>query len=240
MSHSFLNIEDDLEPLHTRPLEKPYASSEVLATPLPPLNVRLSSVTRRTSKGNQRTWVIPSFRTLTPLELTLDRFSRRFSLLPSLEHVPPSNNTHGSAETAGMRCRFLRGFLKRLKAWLDLHQTDDEPEWKPSRAFKLAFASMTLVTLCCALQSSSLTLTLPAIVEDLHGTSVDASWTGASFLLASAVSQPVVTSLSMLLGRKLVRRPLQSGPCSIPPQKRIRHTVPMNCGTLSMLLSDAL
>ncbi|KAH8754373.1 major facilitator superfamily transporter [Diaporthe sp. PMI_573] len=77
-------------------------------------------------------------------------------------------------------------------------------KWKPSRAFKLAFASMTLVTLCCALESSCLSLALPAIAEDLHGTSVEAFWTGTSFLLASAVSQPVLTSLSMLLGRKLM------------------------------------
>ena len=101
----------DLEPLYTRSLETPYASSEVLAPPPPPLNARLSTVTRRTIRDNQRSWVIPSFRTSTPMTLMLNRFSRRLSLRPDLEHVPPPNNPQDSLETSGMRCRSLREFL---------------------------------------------------------------------------------------------------------------------------------
>lgn len=76
---------------------------------------------------------------------------------------------------------------------------------------------MTFVTFCCALESSCLSLVLPSIDGDLHGTYVDAFWIGTSFLLASAVSQPVLTSLSMLLGRKLVRCHLQLIP--VEPSK---------------------
>lgn len=84
---------------------------------------------------------------------------------------------------------------------------------------------MTFVTFCCALESSCLSLVLPSIDGDLHGTYVDAFWIGTSFLLASAVSQPVLTSLSMLLGRKLVRCHLQSIPLEAPQTPLVERRV---------------
>lgn len=39
------------------------------------------------------------------------------------------------------------------------------------------------------------------MTEDLHGTAIEAFWTGTSFLLTSAVFQPTIGSLSHIFGR---------------------------------------
>ncbi len=74
----------------------------------------------------------------------------------------------------------------------------------PSRGFLLAFASIAVVTLAAALDATSLSIALPIITEKLHGTAIEAFWSGTSFLLTSAVFQPVIAGLSHVFGRKEV------------------------------------
>ncbi|KAF3064658.1 putative transporter C3H1.06c [Daldinia childiae] len=78
----------------------------------------------------------------------------------------------------------------------------DNPPFKPDRNFILAFISICIITLAAALDATSLSIALPIITEDLKGTAIEAFWTGTSFLLTSAVFQPVIAGLSHIFGRK--------------------------------------
>lgn len=75
-------------------------------------------------------------------------------------------------------------------------------EFKPGRGFILAFLSICIITLAAALDATSLSIALPIIAEKLHGTAIEAFWAGTSFLVTSAVFQPVIAGLSHVFGRK--------------------------------------
>ncbi|KAF4624384.1 hypothetical protein G7Y89_g13784 [Cudoniella acicularis] len=66
----------------------------------------------------------------------------------------------------------------------------------------LAFISICIITLAAALDATSLSIALPIITEKLNGTAIEAFWAGTSFLLTSAVFQPVIAGLSHVFGRK--------------------------------------
>lgn len=76
------------------------------------------------------------------------------------------------------------------------------PEFKPGTAFYLAFVSLCIITLAAALDATSLSIALPIITDKLHGTAIEAFWSGTSFLVTSAVFQPVIAGLSHGFGRK--------------------------------------
>lgn len=120
----------------------------------------------------------------------------------------------------------LAGLLwsdRRLKPRL---VTAVELEWRPSRAFLFAFGSLIVVSVCVSLEAACLALALPTIASELKGSSVEAFWTGSSFLLASAVSQPIFASFSILFGRKLVRiTPALSTTSSLPKPLRLDNVV---------------
>jgi MFS family permease len=75
------------------------------------------------------------------------------------------------------------------------------PEFKPGWRFILAFLSLTAITLMVALDATSLSVALPIMANLLHGSSLQAFWSGTSFLLTSTVFQPVLGSLSEIFGR---------------------------------------
>ncbi|KAH7391344.1 major facilitator superfamily domain-containing protein [Cadophora sp. MPI-SDFR-AT-0126] len=77
-----------------------------------------------------------------------------------------------------------------------------QPVFKPTRGFLLAFSSICIITLAAALDATSLSIALPIITEKLKGTAIEAFWSGTSFLLTSAVFQPVIAGLSHVFGRK--------------------------------------
>lgn len=76
------------------------------------------------------------------------------------------------------------------------------PVFQPTRGFILAFLSICIVTLAAALDATSLSIALPIITEKLKGTAIEAFWAGTSFLVTSAVFQPVIAGLSHVFGRK--------------------------------------
>jgi MFS family permease len=82
---------------------------------------------------------------------------------------------------------------------------ETKSEFKPGMSFYLAFVSICIVTLAAALDATSLSIALPIITEKLHGTAIEAFWSGTSFLVTSAVFQPVIAGLSHTFGRKEVR-----------------------------------
>lgn len=97
-------------------------------------------------------------------------------------------------------------------------QPDGQP-WRPSRDFLLAFSSLSALTLAVAFDATTLSVALPTISDALHGTALEAFWSGTSFLLSSTVLQPSIASLSNIFGRKYVsltpsgRLPFPTGWC---------------------------
>jgi MFS family permease len=83
-------------------------------------------------------------------------------------------------------------------------------EFKPGTNFYLAFVSLCIITLAAAFDATSLSIALPIITEKLKGTAIEAFWSGTSFLVTSAVFQPVIAGMSHVFGRKSVWRPIQS------------------------------
>ena len=77
-----------------------------------------------------------------------------------------------------------------------------QPLFRPGRDFLFAFISICIITLAAALDATSLSIALPIITEKLAGTAIEAFWAGTSFLLTSAVFQPVIAGLSHVFGRK--------------------------------------
>jgi MFS family permease len=77
-------------------------------------------------------------------------------------------------------------------------ESDFNPGWK----FYLAFVSLTTLTLMVALDATSLSVALPVMAQQLHGSAIQAFWSGTSFLLTSTVFQPVIGSFSAIFGRK--------------------------------------
>lgn len=53
-----------------------------------------------------------------------------------------------------------------------------------------------------ALDATSLSVALAKIASSIHGTAIEAFWSGTSFLLTSTVFQPVIGSFSSIFGRK--------------------------------------
>ncbi|KAL9619139.1 MAG: hypothetical protein Q9160_006228 [Pyrenula sp. 1 TL-2023] len=84
----------------------------------------------------------------------------------------------------------------------DAAPAEEKADFKPGRSFILAFFSICIITLAVALDATSLSIALPIITERLKGTALQAFWSGTSFLIASAVIQPVIGGFSHAFGRK--------------------------------------
>ncbi|KAF1843499.1 MFS general substrate transporter [Cucurbitaria berberidis CBS 394.84] len=74
--------------------------------------------------------------------------------------------------------------------------------WKPNRKELLIMVSLSFISMMVALDATILVTVLPHIAQKLNGTSVEAFWTGTSYLLTSAIFQPVIASFSALFGRQ--------------------------------------
>ncbi|KAI1826771.1 MFS general substrate transporter [Xylaria intraflava] len=72
---------------------------------------------------------------------------------------------------------------------------------KPLR-FYLAFLSLVIMVLLVSIDSTGLSVAIPVITRELHGTSLDGFWANLTFLLAVVVTQPLYVSASDVIGRK--------------------------------------
>ncbi|RFU78352.1 mfs general substrate transporter [Trichoderma arundinaceum] len=68
--------------------------------------------------------------------------------------------------------------------------------------FYLAFFAINIVVFIFSLDSTSLSVAIPSIADQLHGTTLQSFWAGIAFLLATVITQPLYTSLSDIYGRK--------------------------------------
>lgn len=114
----------------------------------------------------------------------------------SLPSSPKSLATvNGSDETA-------RSAVKSSSKPIPERQSEQQLTFKPTRGFLLAFGSILIITLAAAIDATSLSIAIPTITNKLNGTAIEAFWSGTSFLLTSAVSQPVLAGMSHVFGRK--------------------------------------
>ncbi|KAB8246773.1 major facilitator superfamily domain-containing protein [Aspergillus flavus] len=86
-------------------------------------------------------------------------------------------------------------------------ETNAEPDAEEerfilSRHAILIFLTLAVLTLMAALDGTSISVALPIIAQRLHGTAIEAFWSGTSFLLCSTVFQPSFASLSHIFGRR--------------------------------------
>ncbi|KAL8927688.1 MAG: hypothetical protein Q9172_001248 [Xanthocarpia lactea] len=80
--------------------------------------------------------------------------------------------------------------------------TTAETPRKPM-SFYLSFLALNITVFIVSLDLTELAVAVPRIVEDLHGTTLGAFWTNLSFILAVVITQPIYSSISDVLGRKL-------------------------------------
>ncbi|KAI0424247.1 major facilitator superfamily transporter [Xylaria sp. FL1042] len=80
---------------------------------------------------------------------------------------------------------------------------ENEPivEWKPSKHEKAIIFTLAFLNLIVSLDATIIVTSLTAIVQDIGGTTTQAFWIGTSYLLVNAVSMPIISSISELVGR---------------------------------------
>ncbi|KAH8753055.1 major facilitator superfamily domain-containing protein, partial [Diaporthe sp. PMI_573] len=72
-----------------------------------------------------------------------------------------------------------------------------------SYSFYVSMFGLALVALITAWDATALAIALPAITQQLQGTTLQSFWASISFILGVAVTQPIYVSLSDVLGRKV-------------------------------------
>ncbi|KJZ75496.1 hypothetical protein HIM_05192 [Hirsutella minnesotensis 3608] len=81
-------------------------------------------------------------------------------------------------------------------------ESSESTHWKPGIGEYLVILTLCGLSLIVALDATILVPVLPTITSDLNGTTNHAFWTGSSYLLASALFQPVIVSFSDDFGRR--------------------------------------
>ncbi|KAK4499736.1 hypothetical protein PRZ48_007922 [Zasmidium cellare] len=66
----------------------------------------------------------------------------------------------------------------------------------------LSFTGLCFLNFIAAVDSTALSVSLPTIANSLNATSTQAYWAGSSFVLASAVVQPIYAAFSNAFGRR--------------------------------------
>ncbi|KAJ5894607.1 major facilitator superfamily domain-containing protein [Penicillium taxi] len=81
---------------------------------------------------------------------------------------------------------------------------DEQPsqEWKPQKQEWLIFGCLALLAFVISLDTTIITPAIPVLETSLDGNAVEAFWAGTSYLLASAVCQPLIVDLSDIFGRR--------------------------------------
>lgn len=84
----------------------------------------------------------------------------------------------------------------------NIEKGTQQTNWKPKKEEWLIMATLSISSLVVALDSTILVTVLPTLAVQLNGTAQETFWAGTSYLLANAVLQPMIASLSDEFGRK--------------------------------------
>jgi MFS family permease len=143
--------------------------------------------------------------------------TKRNSTLTALDCKEPLDNDHDSTddkmdpslkrETIIAVSPIAEPTLQQPHVDFDVEAKGEEetpiPEtWTPTKNEWLIMISLAFISLMVALDASILVTVLPEIARKLNGTSVEAFWAGTSYLLTSAIFQPVIASISQTFGRQ--------------------------------------
>lgn len=77
----------------------------------------------------------------------------------------------------------------------------EEKKTKKPLSFHLSFLALNIMVLMVSLDASALAVAIPVIAHELKSTTLEAFWASISFLLVTAVFQPIYTSVSEVFGR---------------------------------------
>jgi len=83
-------------------------------------------------------------------------------------------------------------------------ESDSIPEWKASRHQMAIIATLSIMSFVIALDANVIVTSLPAIIQDIGGTSTQAFWVGTAYLISCAVAMPFLASLSDIFGRPII------------------------------------
>ncbi|KAI8963599.1 major facilitator superfamily transporter [Daldinia sp. FL1419] len=76
-----------------------------------------------------------------------------------------------------------------------------EEQWQPSRHEKAIIFTTAFLNLIVSLDATIIVTSLSAIIQDIGGTTTEAFWIATSYLLVNAVSMPLISSISVVIGR---------------------------------------
>ncbi|KAK1749646.1 MFS general substrate transporter [Echria macrotheca] len=77
------------------------------------------------------------------------------------------------------------------------------PSAKKPFSFHMSFLALNIMVFIVSLDATILAVAIPEIAHELRGTTLTSFWASISFLLAVVVTQPLYTSTSDVLGRKI-------------------------------------
>ncbi|EEA22325.1 hypothetical protein TMatcc_008236 [Talaromyces marneffei ATCC 18224] len=123
-----------------------------------------------------------------------------------LDNVQASHTSAQQDESQSTPCgKAAKSFNQSPPTNLETGNVEPSEPAKPGKklSFYLAVLSLMLVILIVSLDATALSVAIPVITSDLNGTSLSAFWAGISFVLAVVIVQPIYTSVSDVLGRKV-------------------------------------
>ncbi|KAL3468696.1 major facilitator superfamily domain-containing protein [Aspergillus californicus] len=134
--------------------------------------------------------------TAIPEEVREDFLTLRQVQPPQLQAQPPAIS---SKEVQGPHSHSQDDEEKNQDA-----EVPNYTDFKLSKSGRLIFFALAVLTLVVSLDGTSISVALPIMATELHGTAMQAFWSGTSFLLCSTVFQPSTATLSDIFGRRPV------------------------------------
>ncbi|KAJ4332565.1 hypothetical protein N0V95_009632 [Ascochyta clinopodiicola] len=115
---------------------------------------------------------------------------------------PERAYTKSSISTSGSMTQLLKLDAEAAIAEAVEDEPADPVDWKPERKQWLAMISLSLVSFVVSLDATILVTALPEMSHSLRGSAAETFWTGTTYLLTSAVFQPVIAAASACYGRQ--------------------------------------
>ncbi|KAL7918577.1 MFS general substrate transporter [Trichoderma austrokoningii] len=108
-----------------------------------------------------------------------------------------------SAESQGASAASQDASAASQDASANVVQGDNtKPQGKKHHSFYFSMLMLCIISLIVSWDVTALSLALPVIAEQLHGTTFQSFWASIAFVLGVAVTQPIYASVSDVLGRK--------------------------------------
>ncbi|KAK7706091.1 hypothetical protein SLS64_002450 [Diaporthe eres] len=123
--------------------------------------------------------------------------------LETADDVKPTK-AHDEKSALGSDGADMRGGVSETASEEQVQRVavDTKPKPKKPLAFHLSFVCLSLLVLIVSWDAIVLSVAIPIIAEQLHGTTLESFWASIAYMLGVAVTQPLFASISDVLGRK--------------------------------------